>query len=169
MTMRRIALLTALAAVIACDRSDTRTTSTDTARGSAPAAPDTGVDARAASLSDTLLPLAPAPRAPSHLVVDSTVKAATIVGTDQVATPFCPSGLKDPGSGVTLRIVRSMQSSFRPTGSRDSTLWGRADYKPSDPPRFGLSPHQVLRVDCGTRRVLGIAPDITTASPATRI
>ena len=167
--MRRIALLPALAALVACDRTETRTTSTDTSRGVEAVAPDTSPDARAASLSDTLLPLVPAPGAPARLDVDSTVKAGTIAGTDEVATPFCPTGLKDPQSGVTLQIVRSMQSSFKATGSRDSTLWGRADYKPSDPPRFGLSPHQVLRVDCGTRRVLGIAPDITTAPPAARI
>ena len=165
--MRRFLLLTMLVGAAACSRSDTRTTSTDTA--SAGATPDTSADARAASLSDTLLPLVPAPRAPSHLAVDSTVKQATLVGTDQPATPLCATGLKDPASGVTLQIVRSMQTSFKATGAADSTLWGRADYKPSDPSRFGLSPHQVLRVDCGTRRVLGIAPDIGTASPGTRI
>lgn len=171
--MRRIAPRSALAALalldIACERTGTRTTSTDTASRGAAVAPDTSADARAASLSDTLLPLAPAPRAPRMLAVDSAVKAATLVGTDQVATPLCATGLKDPATGVTLRIVRSVQNTFRPLGSADSTTWGRADYRPSEPSRFGLGPHQVLRVDCVTRRVLGIAPDIGTASPGTRI
>lgn len=166
--MRRLVLLSALAAVVACDRTETRTSSTDTASAAAPLAPDTGAAARNASLSDTLLQLAPAPGAPSHLAIDSTVKPATVVGTTQLATPLCATGLKDPGSGVTLHVVRSMQSSFKAAGSSDSTVWGRADYKPRDPSRFGLSPDQVLRVDCATRRVLGIAPDITRAAPATR-
>jgi hypothetical protein len=165
--MRTLLLPMALLALGACNFGETRTATTDTPHARI-GVPDTAADARSASLSDTLLPLTPAPRAPRQLVVDSTVKAATVVGTDQVATPFCASGLKDPQSGVTLQIVRSMQSSFKPLGGRDSTIWGRADYKPSDPSRFGLSPDQVLRVDCGSRRVLGIAPDITTA-PATRI
>jgi hypothetical protein len=167
--MRRLALLAALAALVACDRSETRTASTDTVGAVIPATPDSGADARAASLSDTLLPLTPAPRAPSVLAVDSSVRAATVAGTDQLATPFCPTGLKDTTSGVTLHLVRSKQSAFKPSGSRDSTVWGRADYKPSDPSRFGLEPNQVLRVDCGTRRVLGIAPDITTAHGRARI
>ena len=167
--MRPCALLAAVALLVACDRSETRTSSADSANASAPVVPDTAADARAASLSDTLLPLTPAPRAPSVLAVDSSVRPATVAGTNQVATPFCPTGLKDPASGVTLMAVRSKQSSFKPSGSSDSTVWGRADYKPSDPARFGLQPGQVLRVDGGSRRVLGIAPDITTATAPTRI
>jgi hypothetical protein len=164
-----LAAIGAIAALVACDRSESRTSSTDSASAVAPLSPDSSADARAASLSDTLLPLAPAPRAPNVLAIDSSVRPATVAGTDQVATPFCPTGLKDPASGVTLMAVRSKQSSFKPSGSSDSTVWGRADYKPSDPARFGLQPNQVLRVDCGSRRVLGIAPDITTAAGPTRI
>ena len=167
--MRRLVLLAAIAALAACDRGETRTSSTDTAHAAGPIALDTAAESRAASLSDTTLTLTPAPRAPGVLAVDSSVRAATVAGTDQVATPFCPTGLKDSASGVTLQVVRSMQSTFKPTGSRDSTVWGRADYKPSDPARFGLEASQVLRVDCGSRRVLGIAPDITTANGRTRI
>ena len=167
--MRRLASLAVLVALLACDRTDTRTTSADTARDSAAAAPDTSAAALAGSLSDTLLPLAPARRAPSHLAIDSTVKPATAVGSNQPVTPLCATGLHDPASGVKLQIVRSFQQSFKPTGSADSTVWGRADYKPSDPSRFGLAPNQVLRVDCGTRRVLGIAPDIGSVPAATRI
>ena len=173
-SMRRPGLphLIAAFALVACDRAETRAQSTDTAAAAVPspeAIAAVGGDSallspRNAWLGDTLRPLAPATRAPASLVVDSTVKQGTVIGSNEPATPLCASGLKDASSGVTLSVVRSMQSSFKRTGATDSTMWGRADYRPSDPARFGLTDTQVLRVDCVTHRVLGIAPDITTAT-----
>ena len=171
--MRRLRLPHLLAVLIlaACDRTETRGQSTETAAAvpspdalAAVAGDSALLSAHNAWLGDTLRPLAPATRAPTTLAVDSSVKQGTVVGSNEPATPLCATGLKDAASGVTLHVVRSMQSSFKRTGATDSTMWGRADYRPSDPARFGLTDAQVLRVDCVTRRVLGIAPDITTAN-----
>ena len=161
--MRRLLLLLTVPAVAACSRDETRTQATETASATASAvAPDTGAAVLAvASLADTLAPLQPAPRVPAQLVVDSAVKPGTVAGTTEVATPLCAEGLKDPTSGITFALVRSHQAVSRKPGSRDSTVWGRADYRPSDPARFGMTEAQAVRVDCATRRVLGLGPDVT--------
>ena len=161
--MRRLLLVTALASFFACSREETRTQSTDTASAKASASvTDTDAAVLAvASLSDTLAPLQPAPRVPAQLVIDSAVKADPIAGTHEAATPLCAAGLKDPASGIAFALVRSHQSTSRKPGSRDSTVWGRADYRPSVPARFGMTETQAVRVDCATRRVLGLGPDVT--------
>lgn len=173
--MRRSLVLPALAVtlVAACGRSATRDAAPDSA-GTAAAAPadarataDPGDAPRAPALDDTLAPLEPAPRAPHVLTIDTTRSGpGTLVGANEPATPLCAIGLRDTATGLTFELVRAKQATSRTPGRRDSTTWGRADYRPSEPARFGMEQDQVLRVDCVTRRVLGIARDITTADSA---
>lgn len=161
--MRRSSAVALVVALAACS-SESNSRSTDTA-SAVGVANDSGAERAATSLSDTLAVLAPAPRAPRVLLVDSTAKADNAVGSNEPATPFCAPGLKDSAGTARFVVVRAVQHTFKPTGSRDSTTWGRADYRPNDPARFGMTATQVLRVDCATRRVLGLGPDITALIP----
>jgi hypothetical protein len=164
--MRRLDLLAviALAGIAACQQPETGanadTTPVVAQRG-------TSIDAgQGGWLGDTTRTLLPAPGATARLEVDPDVPQGTAVASDEPATPLCPTGLRDRASGLRLQVVRSMQQIDKPLSGKDSTVWGRADYRPNTPEKFGLAPGQLLRVNCGTRQVLGIAPDIATATGA---
>lgn len=62
-------------------------------------------------------------------------------GVDVSSGSACFSPLVDPRDGAEIRIVRSIP--------------GRGDYE-VPPRRYGVRPEELLRIDCGTGRPLGI-------------
>ena len=78
---------------------------------------------------------------------DATARPAAEVperfdGADESpSAPACRTLLVDPRDGAELVLVRSLE--------------GRGDYEPPVG-RYGVGAHELLRIDCDTRRVIGI-------------
>ena len=64
--------------------------------------------------------------------------------TDTISGGACLSPMRDPRSGVEIKMVRAAN--------------GQADYKVPDG-LYGVDPHQLLRLDCNTGRPLGIVKE----------
>ena len=64
--------------------------------------------------------------------------------TDTISGGACLSPMRDPRSGVEIKMVRAAN--------------GQADYKVPDG-HYGVGQHQLLRLDCNTGRPLGIVKE----------
>jgi len=72
-------------------------------------------------------------------------------GTSARGMEGCRAHLADPSFGSQLTLVRSTDR-----GGTPAKYWG--DYQVTPSGRYGVSEHQLLRVDCRTGQAVGIVP-----------
>jgi len=92
----------------------------------------------------------PAADLPAAFVFDSSRPTPAAGGA------ACLTPLVDPGGGTKLSLVRSASPSNRSGYGPAEAVVG--DYAVTPEGRYGVGPRQLLRLDCGTGKPLGIVP-----------
>lgn len=147
-------MLLLLVLVAACDRAAVRETTSTTMYD--------------ASTDSAMRVAGPAPAGISaELMADSTVSAAR-AGTDSAG--LCAPQMRDPRHGTRFVLTHSITLTRNEVPGPNATItrhqaWG--DYAEGTLPGKVLSAGARIRVDCVTRRVLGLSPaDAPGAMPA---
>lgn len=96
--------------------------------------------------------LPPAVGAPASFVVD---EDRVEDGTREIGA--CPLSLTDPKGGVRLRLSESRRTERR--GGDTTLVRAYGDYFVDPEGSYGMSPDQVLRVDCARHAPIGLTAD----------